>query len=1203
MIQYDDRHGGDDDTINHNNTHNDNDNDNDNGNEVEEEEEGDQLAPENTITLSSEEELRRRLKQRSSGLLSLDNLQYERTAIDTLKTSIVQTTVDVTNNSLDMFNLELDLSANKHRMKLLATKLNELKQQMDDYESDIEELTAKSANQQATHISLQMKTKILRKSYQHKVDLLNEKKRMIEEAELATLDPRISKVLEMISLRRAVNHSHMSQEEVHYIAQPAPSRMPSHIELLTPDRDQSFVGVGIGVGVGAAPQSSSTSSSSSTSAPNGRYQSPLACLRSYRHSPNYSLLSPFTHSSSTYSTKLNPRRKLCMYELDGVCRDPNCKFLHVRDFKMTNKEIIEDLLTYSNSNLDKQQKDVILTTLNEDESQSTLTKAAKLAESIVGLDHVMLELNPSRERAIKDRNMQYLNEMEEAATKRQNRLFASITALTRPKTTRPAKRPREEDTTSVAPTVTDESEDFLPLLADDVAEPSTTGPSADDSVDTDGEDEDVAALSINQEVDSVRLSGASGVSTADYMKDPTSVAKCIGYLCTLTTYNVLANESCREEVLIRLRRIVENNSASLMYWKIYIEVYSRKYTNSSKEIEALIDEAAEATGDTILLPLMKLRLPSSLPHKLSICTHTLTRLMEMDTLSDSSESTTTPAMSEERSFWTLELLLIYLRYVCEAGWRDFLLLEFLAFYNLESAAALFVRSDYDSFKHLDPLLSVPHKASTIRSILAPQEQQSLKLVFITLLLFNVIPDTTDLYINGANNNSVEPKQFTFNWDAYFGNNAYLQHSPQNVDAIKIIMETLDTTSTGNNSFTLNHLSFLSRVQPLRDIASYTNTLLESQPNNIDAWLFLADCYCTKGGKHKDIIILLQEALRLNASSFKLIHYYTLYLIGHHQHIEAIKEVDHFVNALYSINQKQTTLINDERIDTTSLLNILLGRSSNINQFLSVAAVSMTHSQIDDNELVNCWLTFSLYAYLKRDYKEVVSILKDATNSHLNSMEDKKQIWKELLHVITNSSTVSNEIDNLVDQFFQEVPTEFYYPFGQYNSMVPSDAPQVLHSALKPPCLKDYSAHNQVFDLYRNIKNNAIPLLKKCVYLFPDNDHMFSMYVKMLSGNSFDTAVKSILKTITPKRAISLAIWKLSLQAAIDSNLPEQQITKLYRNVLSYYPYNQDLWMEYLSFEEKTNPARFGKTLKANIDKAELFGVNVYALSVADRPEQ
>ncbi|XP_071115471.1 zinc finger C3H1 domain-containing protein-like [Haliotis cracherodii] len=76
------------------------------------------------------------------------------------------------------------------------------------------------------------------------------------------------------------------------------------------------------------------------------YKSPLLSFRAYRFSPYYRTKSNKTISSITYSNKINPRKILCTYDLHGRCNDDKCTGQHERDFKLSEREVLVDLLSY-----------------------------------------------------------------------------------------------------------------------------------------------------------------------------------------------------------------------------------------------------------------------------------------------------------------------------------------------------------------------------------------------------------------------------------------------------------------------------------------------------------------------------------------------------------------------------------------------------------------------------------------------------------------------------------------------------------------------------------------------------------------------------------------------------------------------------------------------------------------------------------------
>ncbi|KAF8937453.1 Zinc finger C3H1 domain-containing protein, partial [Haplosporangium gracile] len=78
------------------------------------------------------------------------------------------------------------------------------------------------------------------------------------------------------------------------------------------------------------------------------YESPLAMFRSFRFSPRYKSAVHGGYRSLTYSHKIDPMKRMCLYELSGgSCNDDNCKSQHIRNCGLTDEELVIDMARYS----------------------------------------------------------------------------------------------------------------------------------------------------------------------------------------------------------------------------------------------------------------------------------------------------------------------------------------------------------------------------------------------------------------------------------------------------------------------------------------------------------------------------------------------------------------------------------------------------------------------------------------------------------------------------------------------------------------------------------------------------------------------------------------------------------------------------------------------------------------------------------------
>ncbi|KAG0037842.1 Zinc finger C3H1 domain-containing protein, partial [Podila clonocystis] len=85
---------------------------------------------------------------------------------------------------------------------------------------------------------------------------------------------------------------------------------------------------------------------------NTDYMSPLSIFRSFRFSPHFKD-SAQGYQSLTYSHKIDPMQKMCLFELSGgTCNDDSCRSQHLRDCGLTEDELIVDMARYSEGNSD-----------------------------------------------------------------------------------------------------------------------------------------------------------------------------------------------------------------------------------------------------------------------------------------------------------------------------------------------------------------------------------------------------------------------------------------------------------------------------------------------------------------------------------------------------------------------------------------------------------------------------------------------------------------------------------------------------------------------------------------------------------------------------------------------------------------------------------------------------------------------------------
>nr|XP_054775051.1 zinc finger C3H1 domain-containing protein-like [Lytechinus pictus] len=77
------------------------------------------------------------------------------------------------------------------------------------------------------------------------------------------------------------------------------------------------------------------------------YRSSLLPFKAFRLSPLFRYKAGYSVQSPSYTNKLDASRPLCQYELKGTCNDDDCVWQHERDYTMSSREMLTDLLSYN----------------------------------------------------------------------------------------------------------------------------------------------------------------------------------------------------------------------------------------------------------------------------------------------------------------------------------------------------------------------------------------------------------------------------------------------------------------------------------------------------------------------------------------------------------------------------------------------------------------------------------------------------------------------------------------------------------------------------------------------------------------------------------------------------------------------------------------------------------------------------------------
>ncbi|XP_041453121.1 zinc finger C3H1 domain-containing protein-like [Lytechinus variegatus] len=77
------------------------------------------------------------------------------------------------------------------------------------------------------------------------------------------------------------------------------------------------------------------------------YRSSLLPFKAFRLSPLFRYKAGYSVQSPSFTNKLDATRPLCQFELKGTCNDDDCVWQHERDYTMSSREMLTDLLSYN----------------------------------------------------------------------------------------------------------------------------------------------------------------------------------------------------------------------------------------------------------------------------------------------------------------------------------------------------------------------------------------------------------------------------------------------------------------------------------------------------------------------------------------------------------------------------------------------------------------------------------------------------------------------------------------------------------------------------------------------------------------------------------------------------------------------------------------------------------------------------------------
>ncbi|KAG0248794.1 hypothetical protein BG011_009913 [Mortierella polycephala] len=90
------------------------------------------------------------------------------------------------------------------------------------------------------------------------------------------------------------------------------------------------------------------------------YVSPLTMFRSFRFSPRFKRTVRDGYRSLSFSHKIDPMKRMCLYELSGgSCNDDTCMSQHLRDCGLTDEELVIDMARYSEGSTPESRKDFV----------------------------------------------------------------------------------------------------------------------------------------------------------------------------------------------------------------------------------------------------------------------------------------------------------------------------------------------------------------------------------------------------------------------------------------------------------------------------------------------------------------------------------------------------------------------------------------------------------------------------------------------------------------------------------------------------------------------------------------------------------------------------------------------------------------------------------------------------------------------------
>ncbi|KAK3578434.1 hypothetical protein CHS0354_037400 [Potamilus streckersoni] len=890
------------------------------------------------------------------------------------------------------------------------------------------------------------------------------------------------------------------------------------------------------------------------------YRSPLLHFKAYRFSPYFRTRENLSLSSITFCNKILPKKMLCHFDIQGTCHDENCKGQHQGHYSMSEKEILQDIVSYC----------------PEIAGVTRATPVVKYSKIIADYVDSWLKQHQGRLR-INEMCLFLISQIKE--WKKKNN---SNSLLFESRAWKPVMESKLEDT------------DMKPLEKEFKTKPKTSYVVVCKEPMRRGEAQLVAKKTLDERLHVYKVKDEEFACCTDVstVMDTETGEQDIRYYGSGTDFQVLEEavlenpldeqlwmklarrklnnskqspDMCLDHALNVLARGVEANKCSFDLWYQYLTLYSRH--SEATDLASMCHTALQYVRHRKIFWLY-IHALGTVHKKDEGCVDLIHYLKEQSHSTDivSSAKDVLDIPSPSNSHYLLEAVLYRVGLSITAGRYS---------QGLQIAQ--------EALETINVIENLSSSSPSQTLVLNLEDRTVLWLSYCHLKAFRTLPPQLFDPAHPMSGRIVCKDSLIFPWLKISKEKNLVEEVLADLRrAIQACLYDIpEEAPLPRQTLPLyQNLIYLLQTQTrFEEALNVCREILMNDPTLVEVWLIVANLYAMSGSTEATRQVF-SDALEANPFSATVYYHAALYEMKQGENGKALVELEKCALSFFDIDVNEEGDPNNAYCD---ILEQLLPQNYKPVPYKPEVSVGTIKE-----EKLYLWINFCLLLELQGDTAQALDMYETALNS-FTDVDHVTKIWLSYLEY--QYRRIHMKSGNIADS------QKFTSLFQRCLMTLPSKFPVPHHSG---EFWQSYSHVNQVINFCLSClpPDSWSTTLEKILTLMPTNIQLVLRACKELLDEDNTHSARIMCNPLVFDNTASIQIWKLVISLATKQK-NSKEIRKLFHRAVKAVPFSSELWNDFLLFEvtegQRSKDVAMEilsqcQDLGVSVDKSILFGI-------------